>query len=131
MDVLKFIATIAVLVVGGYGIYRLVLWLMQKRSADLVDPEDLQGVIRKVQVVDVRDPDEFRAGHILGARNIPFGEFVHRVHEIRKDKPVYLYDDNNHFAPRAANQLRKVGHKQVFIIKGGFEKWPGKRKSNL
>src|SRR5690625_7477550 len=42
---------------------------------------------RKAQLIDVREPQEFERGHILGARNIPVSQMKHRLVEMRKDKP--------------------------------------------
>ncbi|WP_038175195.1 rhodanese-like domain-containing protein, partial [Treponema pedis] len=42
-------------------------------------------------IIDVREPHEFEAGHIVNAINIPLSQFRERVKEIPKDKPVYLH----------------------------------------
>lgn len=128
----------AILVIVGvalltYGIYELVMYIFRKRSANMADPYELTPIIRRVQVVDVREEPEFKAHHILGARNIPFSQFSLRSHEIRRDKPVYLYGDGKFTVSRAANTLRKNGYNKenIFILKGGMEDWPGKTKSNI
>ena len=87
--------------------------------------------IRKVQVIDVREPAEFDAKHVLGARNIPISQFKVRFNEIRRDQKVYLYDDSLNYTSRSANILRKNGYKDIHILKGGFSNWTGKTKSNI
>lgn len=131
MNIMYFL--IAILAIGliGYGIYLLVLWIMRKRSAEMVDSSAIRENIRKVQIIDVRETPEFDAKHILGARSIPMSQFKARFREIRKDKPVYLYDDALNYASRAANILKKEGYQQIFILKGGFSSWTGKVKSEL
>lgn len=124
--------TIFILLIAlGYGIYYLWLWIMRKRSAEMVEGADFMDIIRKVQVIDVRETPEFNVNHILGARNIPMSQFKLRFQEIRKDKAVYLYDDSLNYASRCANILRKNGYDQVYILKGGMSKWFGKVKSEL
>ncbi|MFK5283238.1 rhodanese-like domain-containing protein, partial [Lacticaseibacillus paracasei] len=40
-------------------------------------------------IIDVREPDEYAEGHIIGARNIPMSVFRDHLKEIPKDRPVY------------------------------------------
>lgn len=42
------------------------------------------------QLIDVREPDEFAAGHARGARNIPLGQLAGRTGEIKADATVLL-----------------------------------------
>src|SRR5690606_9216772 len=55
-----------------------------------IDPHWLEENGAAVQVLDVREPDEFDGplGHIAGARLIPLGELAERVAEVGSDKPV-------------------------------------------
>lgn len=115
----------------GFVAYQVYLWLLRKTSASYVDTFQMQEDIRKSQVIDVREIPEFDANHILGARNIPFSQFKMRFAEIRKDQPIYLYDDNMNYASRAARILKKNGYEDIAILKGGFSQWFGKTKSNL
>lgn len=131
MNILMFLLALVVISVVGYGIYLLVLWIMRKRSAQMVESHEIRDNMRKNQVIDVRENPEFNASHILGARNIPMSQFKQRFHEIRKDKAVYLYDDSLNYASRAANILKKEGYTDIYILKGGFSSWTGKVKSEL
>lgn len=131
MNILMFLLALIVIAAVGYGIYLLVLWIMRKQSATMVDSPEIRENMRKNQVIDVRETAEFNANHILGARNIPMSQFKQRYSEIRKDKAVYLYDDALNYASRAANILRKEGYDQIYILNGGFSKWTGKVKSEV
>lgn len=83
---------------------------------------------RKAQLIDVREPQEFDNGHILGARNIPVTQMKQRLNEIRKDKPVYLYCQRSSRSTRAADLLHKRGYQDLSQLKGGFSRWTGKVK---
>ena len=85
-------------------------------------------LMRKAQIIDVREKNSFDASHILGARNIPYGQFKFYMQSLSKDLPVYLYDDGKALSTRAAVQLHKAGYKQIGILKGGFTNWDGKKK---
>ena len=46
---------------------------------------------REAVLMDVRDPAEFAAGHIEGAMNLPLPELRNRLHELPKDREIWLY----------------------------------------
>lgn len=105
------------------------LRIMAKRSAKMLDEEEFREGMRKAQVIDVREKDVFDAGHILGARNIPYTVLKNSLGSIRKDQPVYIYDQRKSLSIRTANKLRKEGFKELYILKGGYDGWSGKIKS--
>lgn len=131
LNLLLALLILIVLFVVAYLLYIAYLWILRKTSATYVDTFQMQEDIRKSQVIDVREVPEFDAKHILGARNIPFSEFKLRFSEIRKDQPIYLYDDHMNYVSRAAHILKKNGYEDISILKGGFSQWFGKTKSNL
>ncbi|MCD1023443.1 MULTISPECIES: rhodanese-like domain-containing protein [Enterococcus] len=120
------IVLIAILL--GIGINELYLRIMAKKSATTIDQETFREGMRKAQVVDVREKDEFDAGHVLGARNIPYSVLKNSIGSIRKDQPVYIYDQKRAIAVRAANKLRKAGYTDIYLLKGGYQSWEGKVK---
>ncbi|MEK5038733.1 rhodanese-like domain-containing protein [Sporosarcina sp. FSL K6-3457] len=115
----------AVLLIGYMVITALRL---RKAVTNLTQDQFIEGY-RKAQLIDVRETKDFDAGHILGARNIPYSQFRQRFKEIRSDKPVYLYDQNGGKSARAALFLKKKDYKQLFHLQGGFRLWTGKVKS--
>lgn len=129
MELLKFLIALGVLVGLAYGGYLLYLWWIKRQSAQKITAEDLEKIRATAQIVDVREQAEFDARHILGARNIPMSAFAGRVSEVRKDKPVYLYDESESQVARAANMLKKAGHTQVYYLEKGFDTWAGKVKT--
>lgn len=104
------------------------MFRVKKAVTNLTQEQFIEGY-RKAQLIDVREPKEFEAGHILGARNIPYSQFRQRFKEIRPDKPVYLYDQNGGKSSRAAMYLKKRDYTQLYQLQGGFRTWTGKVKS--
>lgn len=114
-----------VLAIVVYSVYT---WWSQKRIVKALTQEEFIEGYRKAQLIDVREPNEFEAGHILGARNIPVSQLKTRLKEIRPDKPVYLYCQSGLRSGRAAQMLYKKGYRQLFHLQKGFKYWTGKIK---
>ncbi|NMD71818.1 rhodanese-like domain-containing protein [Bacillus sp. DNRA2] len=125
MDTLYFL----LIMIGAFLIYSVFTWLYQRKIVKTLTEEDFRAGYRKSQLIDVREPNEFEAGHILGARNIPLSQLKMRLKEIRPDKPVYLYCQSGTRSGRAAQLLYKKGYKDLSHLQGGFKKWSGKIKA--
>ena len=90
----------------------------------------VEGEIKDVTIVDVRDAKEFAKGHIPGAINIPFDK--HQSFEgpetefpgLRKDgfNYVYCYELLCNLAQKAAKKFASLGYPVKEIV-GGFEEW--------
>ena len=112
----------------GYGMYLFITIWMRQSAAKVVSASEFGKDLRHGQLIDVREKDEFKAAHILGARNIPYSQFKLRFRELRKDQPIYLYEEGVTIAGRCAYSLKKNGYTNIFILKHGFEGWTGKIK---
>ena len=79
---------------------------------------------RSVIVIDVRPEEEYRTGHIAGARSIPVIELQARLKEIPKGKEIVAYCRGPYcvFADEAVDFLRSVGRKAV-RLESGFPDW--------
>lgn len=77
-------------------------------------------------VLDVRQPDEFRGGHIAQAKLIPLGELAARMNEIPKDKEILCVCRSGGRSSAAASQLSAAGYK-VLNLQGGMMAWEGAR----
>lgn len=109
-------------------LYTIFRTIKQSRYLKVLDEEEFRQNYRKAQLIDVREPQEFKNGHILGARNIPVTQMKQRLVEIRPDKPVYLYCQGGSRSAKAAQLLHKKGYQDISQLKGGFKKWTGKVK---
>ncbi len=71
-------------------------------------------------IIDVREVNEFKRGHIKGAINIPLSELRKRTDEIPKDKPVYLHCRTGQRSYNATLALQNMGFRNVINITGSF-----------
>ncbi|MBE3560300.1 MAG: MBL fold metallo-hydrolase [Ktedonobacteraceae bacterium] len=73
-------------------------------------------------VLDVRRPDEWRAGHIPGAHYIHLGDLPQRMHELPKDQPIVTFCLTGHRAEIAASMIAATG-REVIAVRGGMDEW--------
>ena len=85
----------------------------ERGAMEAVESEELLRRVRngEVTVLDVRPPEEYRAGHIPGALSIPIGELKARLKELPKDREVVAYCRGPYcvMAVEAVELLRKKG----------------------
>jgi len=74
-------------------------------------------------LLDVRQPEEYEAGHIPGAILIPLGELEAREGELGRDKKIIAYCRSGHRGMAAAIALCGLGFKGVHHLGGGILKW--------
>ena len=81
-------------------------------------------------VVDVCEPAEFAAGHIVGSRNIPLGELDQKLASAAKNKnlPLILVCQSGARSNRAVAVAKKLGYENAQSLAGGLGAW---RTANL
>jgi len=77
---------------------------------------------RTLYLFDVRSPEEYRAGHLAGARSAPGGQLVQAtdVYMATRGARVVLLDDDGVRAVMTASWLKQMGWQQVFVLEGGL-----------
>ncbi|WP_306521939.1 rhodanese-like domain-containing protein [Rheinheimera sp.] len=103
---------------------------VQQLALQLNDPHTI--------LIDVREPDEFNAGHIHSAVNYPRGVLEMRIHQhptvaaicetdqalaTLAGKAVYLLCRSGARSALAALSLQQMGFTQVYSVSGGFQAW--------
>jgi rhodanese-related sulfurtransferase len=89
-------------------------------------PRELAGQMRRkerITIVDVREPEDYRAGHIPGATNLPRGKW-HTLAGLAKDRTtvLYCYSQTCKLGTAAAVEIATAGYR-VVEMEGGFEAW--------
>jgi NADPH-dependent 2,4-dienoyl-CoA reductase/sulfur reductase-like enzyme/rhodanese-related sulfurtransferase len=74
-------------------------------------------------LLDVRTTDEFEAGHIKSAINIPVDEIRQRMHELPRDRKIYIYCQAGLRGYLAHRILRQNGFNDVYNLSGGYVSW--------
>jgi len=78
-------------------------------------------------LLDVREREEYREGHLHGAISLPRGFLEIRVEEAVPDKntPIIAYCAGGTRSLLAAKQLREMGYSSVISMTGGYTAWKG------
>ena len=93
-------------------------WVTAAQATHMINRED-------ALVVDVREPAEYAAGHVLGAKNVPLARVEDGANDLgkRKDRPLIVYCDNGNRAGKALAALKKQGFARVVNLTGGLGGW--------
>ncbi len=94
-----------------------------------LQPDWLEEHRREVQIVDVREPEEFNGplGHIEGARLVPLGALAAQVQGLSKALPIVTVCRSGARSAQATVLLRKAGFDQVANLCGGMLRWRAQR----
>ena len=74
-------------------------------------------------LVDVREPDEWRAGHVAGATHIPLGTVASRASALPKDREILVICRTGNRSAMAQDRLAQAGFTNVTNIEGGITAW--------
>ena len=85
--------------------------------------EALRRQVAGALLVDVREPDEWAAGHANGARHIPLGELAAREHELPRDREILLICRSGRRSAQAVGVLIQAGHPSATNVAGGMQAW--------
>ena len=96
-----------------------------------VSPQDAVRIMNHgALVLDIRQPAEFAAGHLGGARQMPSDQILLASDSLKKhkEKPVLVYCADGSLGPAAARQLAAQGFTKAVHLRGGVAAW---RAENL
>lgn len=99
----------------------------KKISKNLVDVQRFEVLINEHpgQIVDVRTPDEFKAGSILGAININYFDenFKQEMKKLDQSKPIYIFCQSGRRSAEAHKVLKEEGFTTIVELEGGYKAW--------
>jgi glyoxylase-like metal-dependent hydrolase (beta-lactamase superfamily II)/rhodanese-related sulfurtransferase len=93
------------------------------QSATLSAEEARRAILDGATVLDVREPDEFAAGHIEGALAVPLGSLEENAGRVPRDRPVLAYCGAGQRSASAVSILERAGISPVMNLRGGFTEW--------
>lgn len=92
-----------------------------------ISPGELSKQLGKVQIIDVREPQEYEVGHLPGAVNIPRGLLEFRVdsHPVlcERDCTIVMQCQSGGRSALATVVMQELGYKNVVNLAGGYAAW--------
>lgn len=114
---------------AGTFVALLIAWIVTEmaRGGQSVSPQGLSALVNQqnARVIDIRDPAEFKTGHITGSDNTPYSRISERLEELKKepDRPIVIVCNIGQTAGAAGSQLKAAGLTQVYKLEGGISNW--------
>lgn len=106
-----------------------------EQVVELISVDEMDSLLEldKVQLVDVRTPEEFAAGHIEGAINIDYRDpnFKQMLTKVDKTKPVAVYCKKGGRSNACSKVMEKEGFVKIFDLRGGITQWVFKGKDTV
>lgn len=118
------VLVIAIAALSGVAL----IWpFLRPSGAKGVSPNEATMLINREDaiIIDVREPDEFAAGHLPEARNVPAGKLKERLAELEKfkERAVIVCCASGSRAAGACSVLRAGGFSRLHNLAGGVDAW--------
>jgi rhodanese-related sulfurtransferase len=124
---LEFLAQQWILASGLMVVIILLIQHESRKSGPTLSPQQLVNMVNQQQavVVDLRDSNEFKQGHIVDAVNIPHTKLADRMTELEpyRARPLILVCKMGQHSGAAAKALVEKGFEQVSRLNGGIMEW--------
>lgn len=122
--ILDHLLTVAIAVISG-GALLLPALMPRGRQATPLQATQMINRGKSTAVIDVRTADEYVAGHLRDAKNIPLADLANRIGELDKNKvkTVILVCQSGTRADKAARQLKTAGFEDIYSLEGGIAAW--------
>src|SRR4029077_18213606 len=128
------LARVGVEKVAGYLDGGILAWeragmpLAQMAQISVLDlREQMNGASERLQVVDVRRPAEWDAGHIEGAELKPLDGLRGMLADLDPGNPVAVHCQSGFRSSIAASLLARAGFRDVRNVVGGFDAWAAQK----
>lgn len=91
----------------------------------IISPADAYELLStsSVQLIDLREPEEYEASHIAGSTLLPLGQFSASISALEHEDPVLLYCRTGNRSGQAAYILENAGFTQIYDLQGGITAW--------
>jgi rhodanese-related sulfurtransferase len=100
----------------------------KKETVKVINVNDIDNLIGKVELIDIREDYEYKGGSIKSAKNIPIGNLLNQPDKyLNKDKEYYIMCQSGGRSRKACNTLAKQGF-NVTNVSGGMGSYVGTKR---
>lgn len=101
---------------------------LKRDDSKVINVNDIDNLIGKVELIDIREPYEYKSGSIKTAKNIPMGNLLADPNKyLIKDKTYYIMCQSGARSGRTTKKLAKQGF-TVINVAGGMGSYSGKKR---
>lgn len=101
-----------------------------KEKTHSIHVNDLDSLLGTINIIDIREPYEFKTGSVKTAKNIPMNDLLtHPTRYLKTDKQYYLMCASGMRSMRTTTALSKIGY-NVVNVKGGFGSYSGSNRNS-
>lgn len=102
--------------------------LFKRDESKVINVNDMDNLIGKVELIDIREPYEYRRGSLKTAKNIPMGDLLASPEKyLVKDKPYYIICQSGARSRSATRILSKQGF-DIINVAGGMGSYLGRKR---
>ncbi len=104
------------------------LGLLKRRKINTININDIDELIGKINLIDIREEYEYKSGSIKTSKNIPMNKLLNNPEKyMQMDKKYYLYCLSGARSKNAVMNLSKLGYNLV-NLSGGIGSYRGKNR---
>ena len=101
---------------------------LKKEDTKVINVNDIDNLIGKVELIDIREDYEYKGGSIKSAKNIPMSQLLNEPEKyINKNKEYYIMCQSGGRSARACNNLKSQGF-NVINVAGGMGSYVGTKR---
>ena len=111
---------------AGYLVGGMTAWNnagLPLNSVGQMPVHEVKSAGKRLQLLDVRAPDEWKDGHMPNARHVFLGELREHLGKLDRTKPTAVYCDSGYRASIATSILKQAGFDCVCNIPGSWQAW--------
>lgn len=82
--------------------------------------------LKNINIIDIRNKENFNNNHIEGSINIPYEKLIKNPNILDRKKKYYIYCQKGITSLKLVRYLNSIGYNLVSII-GGYEEWITKK----
>lgn len=103
-------------------------WFFNNKGKQGISVSNIDELIGKIELIDIREYYEFMNGSIKTAKNIPMNQLLSQpAHYLDKSKTYYIICQSGMRSKSVVNALQKLGY-QVIDVEGGMGTYKGKNR---
>ncbi|MFR1906201.1 MAG: rhodanese-like domain-containing protein [Clostridium neonatale] len=102
--------------------------IFKKNEDQVINVNEIDNLLGKIELIDIREPYEYKEGSIKTAKNIPMNTLVNDAEKyLSKEKKYYIVCQSGGRSSRTCSLLRKNGY-DVINVSGGVGSYVGTKR---